>query len=165
MRSDETIPQEQQWLLRLRSQEGRAIEVGSDRLILLDDPDSVLVVSSGKVDVFSTQADVGQTMGPRRHLCRIETGQALFGMDLGHVTEGFSILAVGVADTVLLKLRRPRLVELTKDPAYADRVIALLEGWVANMSFAVAGQHLPPQEPKALAPGQEIVLDAHDTVT
>ena len=112
MRSDETTPQEQEWLLRLRSQEGRQIEVGSDRPILLDDPDSVLVVSSGKVDVFSTQADVGQTMGPRRHLCRIETGQALFGMDLGHTNEGFRILAVGVADTAysgrpLLALQNP----------------------------------------------------------
>ena len=164
MRSDETIPQEQPWLLLLRYQEGRPIEVGGDRPILLDDPDSVLVVSSGKVDVFSTQADVGQTMGPRRHLCRIETGQALFGMDLGRATEGFRILAVGVAGTVLLELRRPKLVELTKDPAHADRVTALLEGWVANMSVAVAGRHVLPQESKALAPGPEIALDAHDTV-
>ena len=164
MRSDETIPQEQQWVLRLRSQEGRPIEVGGDRPILLDDPDSVLVVSSGKVDVFSTQADVGQTMGPRRHLCRIETGQALFGMDLAHATEGFRILAVGVADTVLLELRRQKLVELTKDPAYAERVAALLAGWVANMSVAVAEQHLPPQESRTMVPGSEITLDAHDTV-
>ena len=67
----------------------------------------VFVVVSGKVDVFSTQADVGQTMGPRSHLCRIETGQAMFGMDLSHATEGFRILAVGVADTVLLELKRP----------------------------------------------------------
>ena len=145
MRSDETIPQEQQWLLRFRYQEGRPIEVGGDKPISLDDPDSVLVVSSGKVDVFSTQADVGQTLGPRRHLCRIETGQALFGMDPGRATEGFRILAVGVADTALLELRRAKLVEVAKDPAYADRVSALVEGWVANMSVAVAGQHLPPQ--------------------
>jgi NHLM bacteriocin system ABC transporter ATP-binding protein len=164
MRSDETTSQEQQWLLRLRSQEGQPIEVGGDRPILLDDPDSVLVVSSGRVDVFSTQADVGQTMGPRRHLCRIETGQALFGMDLGRATEEFRILAVGVADTVLLELRRQKLVELAKDPAYAERVAALLAGWVANMSVAVAGQHLPPQESRTLAPGSEIALDPHDTV-
>ena len=164
MRSDETIPQEQQWLLRLRSQEGRPIDVGGDKPISLDDPDSVLVVSSGKVDVFSTQADVGQTMGPRRHLCRIETGQALFGMDPGRATEGFRILAVGVADTALLELRRAKLVELAKDPAYADRVSALVEGWVANMSVAVAGQHLPPQESRTLAAGPEIALDAHETI-
>ncbi len=112
MRSDETIPQEQQWLLRLRNQEVRPIEVGGHKPILLDDPDSVLVVGSGKADVFSTQADVGQTMGPRRHLCRIETGQALFGMDLSPATEGLRILAVGLADTILLELRRSKLAEL-----------------------------------------------------
>jgi NHLM bacteriocin system ABC transporter ATP-binding protein len=165
MRSDETIPQEQQSLLRLLySQEGRSIEVGGDKPILLDDPDSVLVVSSGKVDVFSTQADVGQTMGPRRHLCRIETGQALFGMDLDPATEGFRILAVGVADTIVLEVRRPKLVELTRDPAYAEGMAALVEGWVANMSVAVAGRLLPPQESRTLAAGPEIALDAHDTV-
>jgi hypothetical protein len=85
-------------------------------------------------------------------------------MDLGRATEGFRILAVGVAGTVLVELRRPKLVELTKDPAHADRVTALLEGWVANMSVAVAGRHVLPQESKALAPGPEITLDAHDTV-
>ena len=166
MRSDETTPQEQEWLLRLRSQEGRPIEVGSDRPILLDDPDSVLVVSSGKVDVFSTQADVGQTMGPRRHLCRIETGQALFGMDLGHANGGVQNTGRrrGRHRPAGAEAPEARGAELTKDPAYADRVIALLEGWVANMSVAVAGQHLLPQESKTLAPGQEIALDAHDTV-
>ena len=89
-------------------------------------------------------------MGLRRHLCRIETGQALFGMDLGCTNEGFRILAVGVADTVLLELRRLRFVELklTKDPAYADRVIALLKAG-GNMSVAVARQHLLPQESAA----------------
>jgi NHLM bacteriocin system ABC transporter ATP-binding protein len=164
MRSDETMPQEQQLLLRLLYQEGRSIEVGGDKPILLDDPESVLVVSSGKVDVFSTQADVGQTMGPRRHLCRIETGEALFGMDLDRATEGFRMLAVGVADTILLELRRPKLVELTKDPDYAEGMAALVEGWVANMSVAVAGRLLPPQESRTLAAGPEIALEAHDTV-
>ena len=56
---------------------------------------------------------MGTNAVPRRHLCRIETGQALFGMDLDRATEGFRILAVGVADTILLELRRPKLVELT----------------------------------------------------
>ena len=161
---DGTTPQEQQWLLRLRNVEGRPIEVGGDRPILLDDPDLVFVVISGKVDVFSTQADVGQTMGPRRHLCRIETGQAMFGMDLSHATEDFRMLGVGVADTVLLQLSRPRLLELAKDPVYADRVCSLLEGWVENMSVAAAGQHLSPKESETLVPGQEITLAAHETV-
>ena len=164
MPPDGTTPQEQQWLLRLRNVDGRPVEVGGDRPILLDDPDAVFVAISGKVDVFSTQADLGQTMGPRRHLCRIETGQAMFGMDLSHATEGFRMLAVGVADTVLLQLRRPRLLELAKDPAYADRVCSLLEGWVENMSVAAVGQHLSPKESETLAPGEEITLGAHETV-
>ena len=106
---------EERFLLRLRYGDARPIEIGGDKPIPLDDPDSVFVVASGRVDVFSTQADEGQTMGPRRHLCRIEAGQALFGMDLSR-TEGFRVLAVGVADTALLELRRPKLLELARDP-------------------------------------------------
>jgi NHLM bacteriocin system ABC transporter ATP-binding protein len=164
MPPDGTVPQEGHWLLRLHDVEVRSIEVGGDKPILLDDPDAVFVVGSGRVDLFSTQADVGQTMGPRRHLCRVEAGGALFGVDLSHATEGFRMLAVGVADTVLLELRRPRLLELVKDPAYAGRVCGLLEGWVQNMSLAAAGQHLSPKESGALAPGAEITVGASESV-
>ena len=164
MPPDGTAPQDQQLFPHLRYLEGRPIEVGGDKPISLDDPDAVFVVGSGRVDLFSTQADVGQTMGPRRHLCRIEAGGALFGVDLSHATEGFRMLAVGVADTVLLELRRPKLLELAKDPAYTDRVCGLLEGWVENMSLAAAGQHLSPQESETLAPGAEITLGTGESV-
>ena len=164
MPPDGTAPQERQWLSRLHDLGVRPIEIGGDKPISLHDPDLVFVVGSGRVDLFSTQADVGQTMGPRRHLCRIEAGQALFGVDLSHATEGFRMLAVGVADTVLLELKRPKLLELAKDPAYADRVCGLLEGWVENMSVAAVGQHLSPKESEALAPGEEITLGAGESV-
>jgi NHLM bacteriocin system ABC transporter ATP-binding protein len=164
MPPDGSTPQEGQWLHQLRHLEGRPIEVGGDKPISLDDPDLVYVVGSGRVDVFSTKADVGQTMGPRRHLCRVEAGQALFGVDLSHATEGFRMLAVGVADTTLLELRRPKLLELAKDLAYADRVCGLLEGWVQNMSLAATGQHLSPKESEALAPGAEFTLGAGESV-
>ncbi len=166
MPPDGTVPRDpdQRFLLRLRYEDARQIETRGNKPIPLDDPDLVFVVGSGKVDVFSTQADAGQTMGPRRHLCRVEAGQAMFGMDLGHATEGFRMLAVGVAETVLLELRRPKLLELAKDPAYADRVSALLEGWVTNMSVAAVGHHLPPKKFETLAPGQEIGLQADNPV-
>ena len=47
-----------------------------------------------------------------------------------------------------------RLLELAKDPAYADRVCGLLEGWVQNMSVAAAGQHLSPKESRRSRPAQ-----------
>jgi ATP-binding cassette subfamily C protein len=164
MPPDGPAPQDQQWLHHLRYLEGRPIEVGGDKPISIDDPDLVFVVGSGRVDLFSTQADVGQAMGPRRHLCRIDAGQALFGVDLSHATEGLRMLAVGVADTVLLEMKRQKLLELAKDPAYADWVCGLLEGWVENMSVAATGQHLSPKESETLAPGAEITLGAGESV-
>ena len=103
-------------------------------------------------------------MGPRRHLCRVEAGQAMFGM--GQAEEGLRILAVGVGDATLLELRRPKLLALAKDPEYADRVVDLLEGWVANISAAVAGEHLLPRESATLlAPATEITAGDRDTVS
>jgi NHLM bacteriocin system ABC transporter ATP-binding protein len=158
------VPRELQWLLRPDDVEARPLEVGGDRPIPLDEPDLVYVVGSGRVDLFSTQPDVGQTMGPRRHLCRVEAGGALFGVDLSHATEGLRLLAVGVADTVLLELRRRDLLQLARDPAHADRVYGLLEGWVKSMSLAAAGQHLSPKESETLAPGTELTLGAGESV-
>jgi NHLM bacteriocin system ABC transporter ATP-binding protein len=164
MPPDGAVPRELQWLLRLGDAQIRPLEVGGDRPVPLDDPGLVYVVGSGRVDLFSTQADVGQTMGPRRHLCRVEAGGALFGVDLSQATEGFRLLAVGAADTVLLQLGRPKLLQLAGDPAHADRVCGLLEGWVECMSVAAAGQHLSPKESETLAPGGEITLRPGESV-
>ena len=164
MMSDGAVPRELQWLLRPDDVEARPLEVGGDRPIPLDDPDLLYVVGSGRVDLFSTQADVGQTMGPRRHLCRVEAGGALFGVDLSRAPEGFRLLAVGVADTVLLELRRRELLQLAREPAHADRVYGLLEGWVKSMSMAAAGQHLSPKEAETLVPGTELTLGAGESV-
>ena len=154
---------EEQFLRHLRDQSGQPIRVGGDNPILLDDPDSAWIVCSGKVDVFWTQVAEGQAAGPRRHLCRIEAGQAFFGMDLSHATEGLQVLAVGIAGTSLLKLGRTRLVELTRSPTYADRTAALLEGWVASLSVAV-GKELLRKESRTLAPSEEIALNDQETV-
>ncbi len=153
---------EDQFLPHLRHG-ARLIEGGGDRPVVLNDPAKVWVVYSGKVDVFSARAAEGQISGPRNHLCRIETGRALFGLDLSHAPEEMQVLAVGVVGTTLLELGRSWLVELAKDPARADRVAALLDGWVASLSSA-AGEYLRPKESKTLAPGQEIELNDRDTV-
>ena len=158
MPSDESLTRDptMQLLHRLRDEGGRPVDVGGDKPIPLDDPDRVLVVSSGRVDVFSVRADGGQTMGARHHICRIEIGAALFGMDVGPDADGFEMVAVGAVDTSLVELRRSRLVGLLNDPEYADSVTALLEGWVHRLSVATAAGILVPKQTKTVAPGQEI---------
>ena len=166
MPPDGTAPQDarERFQLRLRNQDARQIETGGNKPVPLDDPGSILVVGSGRVDVFSTQATEGQTMGPRRHICRVEAGQAVFGM--GQAEEGLRILAVGVGDATLLELRRPQLLALSRDPEYIDQVVDLLEGWLANISAAVAEEHaLPTESTTLLAPGEEITTEDRDTVS
>jgi NHLM bacteriocin system ABC transporter ATP-binding protein len=163
MRYDETVSGDAQedLLLRLCYQDGQLIEAGGDKPIGLDDPEAVWVVYSGKADVFWVQAAEGQIEGPRHHLCRIEAGQAFFGMNLSRAGEGLQVLAVGVAGTTLLRLRRSQLAELMED--HADRVVVLLEGWIGSLSAAL-GRELPPKETRALVPDRELSLNDHETV-
>ena len=153
------------FLLRLRYGGARPIETGGNKPIPLDDPDSILVVGSGRVDVFSTQPIEGQTTGPRRHICRVEAGQALFGMGRGPAEEGLRVLAVGVGEATLLEVTRPQMLALSRDPEYADQVVGLLEGWLVNVSVAAAKEGLLPRESTTLlAPGREITAGDGETV-
>ncbi|MDQ4126628.1 MAG: hypothetical protein M3151_01500, partial [Actinomycetota bacterium] len=154
---------EDPFLLHL-GREAQLIEGGGDRPVMLDDPEKVWVVYSGKIDVFSARVSEGEISGPRRHLCRVGSGRALFGMDLSRAPEEMQVLAVGVADTTLLELRRERLVELANDPAHAEQVVALLDGWVADLSSAFLGEDLQPKGSETLASGQELGLDDRDAV-
>ncbi|MDQ3913003.1 MAG: NHLP bacteriocin export ABC transporter permease/ATPase subunit [Actinomycetota bacterium] len=149
-------------LLRLH-REARLIEGGGDKPVILDDPEKVWVVYSGEVNVFSARAAEARISGPRRHLCRVEPGQALFGMDLSRAPEEMQVLAVGVLDATLLELSRSRLVELANEPEHADQVVSVLDGWVALMSSALGGDP-QPKESETLVCGEEIVLNDHATV-
>ena len=151
-------------LRHLLAEGGRTLRVGGDTPIPLDDPESVLVVTSGKVDVFSASTDEGQAMGVRHHICRIPAGQALFGMDSGPAAEEFRVLGVGVVDTSLVELRRSRLVELMRDPEHTGAVAALLEDWVKSLSLATAAKVLPPKRASTVAAGQEITLGDQEVV-
>src|SRR5262249_21329138 len=93
------------FLLRLRYTSGRVMEAGSDRPIVLDTADTIWVVYSGQVDLFAVPIVEGKPAGPRRHLCRIAAGEAVFGMDPGR-TASAVVVAVGGAGTRLIRVLR-----------------------------------------------------------
>src|SRR5688572_17457807 len=78
-------------------------ETGSNRPLLLTDPDTFYVVQAGKVDIFAVPVAAGQPAGARRHLFRVNVGQALFGAQLSPQA-GLGLLAVGAMGTRLLEV-------------------------------------------------------------
>jgi ATP-binding cassette subfamily C protein len=121
-------------------------------------------VYSGKVDVFLTTQRDGAPAGPRRHLVRLEAGDACFGVlplpELGD----YCLLAVGTAETRVLRVARNRLDSYATAPAYREDVTALLERWVGALSRAVAPS-LPPRDSLLLSAGQELQAGRSDTIT
>ena len=59
------------------------IEVPAHRPTLLDDQDSAWLIEAGTVDVFFVQDHNGGDAGPRRHVLRATSGDAIFGFGAG----------------------------------------------------------------------------------
>ncbi|MEW5986216.1 MAG: NHLP bacteriocin export ABC transporter permease/ATPase subunit [Chloroflexota bacterium] len=148
---------EELFLLELRYKEGRLVEVGSNKPILLNDRESAWVVYAGKVNVFAVRTQAGEAIGPRAFLYSAEVGQAVFGLGLGQNDQGLGLLAVGVTGTRLLKLKRARLMELAQDQEYAGLVAALVEHWVVGLTQGIA-RAIPPKECELLEAGVELAL-------
>ena len=78
------------------------LDVAGNRPLLLDDPDAVWLVAGGKVDLFAVELAGAQLDGARRHLCRVERGDALFGVDLGPAASALRLEARGTPGTRVL---------------------------------------------------------------
>src|SRR5262249_25249954 len=109
-------------------------------------------------DVFAVPIEEGETTGPRRHLCRIAAGEAVFGMGPGRTADG-AVIAVGAAGTRLIRVPRSCLIEMARDPATAGEVARLLERWVERLS-AGATTELPSKECVLLEAAQACRLPA-----
>src|SRR5579859_7107674 len=133
--SKSNINQADNWelfLLKLRYKEGRLIEVGGNKPVLLSDPAFAWLVYSGHADVFATRSEANQPVGSRRFLFHAETGNLLFGLD--QPPSGWNLLLSGAPGTHLLRVRQARLIEMAHDPEYAGVLAAAVEGWATNLS-------------------------------
>lgn len=161
---------EELFLLRLRFKEGPLEEAEGNRPLLLNDPETVWVVYTGRVDVFAVDQEDGRPAGTRVHLMRVEAGEALFGLPTsengspgdaqGAPSPQPALLAVGTVGTRLLRLRRSRLDALADLPLQASGVVRLVDSWIVRLSQAV-GRILPPKDCVNLEPGPAQRLPAH----
>ena len=150
------------FLIRLRYKEGRLVKRGGNEPFLLDDPQTAWVVFTGKVDVFAVRLQDGEPVGARTYLGQVESGQALFGMDLGHSNKEFGLLAVGLGETGLIQIKQNRLRELAQNPDLAEPIAALLYHWIQCLSMGIVSD-IPPKLYEPLSPDQELSL-AENTI-
>jgi ATP-binding cassette subfamily C protein len=146
-------------LNELLQAEGHPAELGGNQPFHLDEPDRVWLVCSGHVDVFVAVQPKGDALGPRRHLLRIGTGQALFGMDLTGGGASLDLLAVAAAGARVATCSRRRLQQLAADARYADQAGRLLEDWITGLTGGVQ-KDLAPKAVMLLKPEAETPLAA-----
>jgi NHLM bacteriocin system ABC transporter ATP-binding protein len=128
---------------------------------LLDDPRSVWLVKSGKVEVFVVKIGKDrQLKGSRYHIGSVETGQLLFGLDSRVYGEGFGLVGVGVSETALLKLPLDWLKEISGEAGMTALLAHLLDEWVALLSADLISELITPRTNIALESGAEVILAA-----
>lgn len=138
--------------------EGTRLKVGGNKPFLLDELESVWLVLSGQVDVFSVHVRDGAPTGARFHIARLEKGQPLFsiGPEVGEQDLGF--LAVAGPDTELVKIKLSALRALARIPGYGESVLEMIDLWVTKLSAELSLGEGGPRDTTELEPKKEIEL-------
>lgn len=150
------------FLKRLREGEGELIQAGGNKPFLLDDPQRAWVIYAGSVDVFAVPVEESRVAGTRRHVGRMEAGQALFGMQLDAARQ-VGLLASGVTGTWLLPLDLPRLQELAGNAEDRPAVQALIDAWVVQLSAGLVTQAIPRGH-QLIEAGEALALSESEVV-
>jgi NHLM bacteriocin system ABC transporter ATP-binding protein len=137
--------------------QGKLYQVKGNQPILLNDPNLVWVIQSGKMALFAVTIKAGVVEGTRRYLCSIGRGEALFGTATGAFDSQRQILAVPMGETELLQLDR----ECFRDMISNGDVdaIAWLKNWLERLSTPLLSfDKTPVIDNICLPPIEEIQL-------
>jgi NHLM bacteriocin system ABC transporter ATP-binding protein len=139
---------------------GEVMTISGNQPLLLDDPDSLFLLETGKVEIFTVDIRDGETVGSRTHFVTVEPGGTFFGMDLDRYGMGSGMLAVGKVGTAVRKISIASLGNIVHDEESAAEVGALVDGWVHSLSRRITKEILPgPLIDMMLAAGEELWLE------
>lgn len=141
--------------------EGELREVNGKAVLLLDDPDSVWLVTAGRVDLFTISVRDGETVGARTHHCRMEIGQLLFGCLTA--PDRPALLAVGIPGSRAYRLSRQRFLELAAQPEHAAQLSKLVGAWVSGLTSG-AVQSRQAQRITLVSVGKSSRIAAGDSI-
>ena len=112
---------------------------------------------TGRIDLFAVPLVDGRAAGQRTYLFRVETGQAVWGMDFEWTGGVMGLLAVGDKNTRLLRVPAARLQALSQDEELGSQVVVLLDQWIQKLSGCLS-ETLPPKDCLNLNAGRETAI-------
>ncbi len=128
----------------------------SNKPFLLNDPDTVWRILSGRVEIFAVALKGGQPAGNRDHVFTAETGQLLFGLDPSETENRTGFLAVGNADARLQCLSMSEFQTAFQQPDIPEAASILIDQWVQSLSKGIIG---------GFRTRSDILLDAETQIT
>jgi pSer/pThr/pTyr-binding forkhead associated (FHA) protein len=115
--------------------EGEVVIVAANRPFVLSDPDSVYLVESGRIEIFTVALEQGQPSGARTHFVTVEAGGLFFGMDTDRYGMGSGFLATGKAGSELRRFSAARLMRMAAErEAHRQRIAPLVARWIKALS-------------------------------
>ena len=129
---------------------------GNKPLLLLNEPEGMWLVETGKVDVFVVGWDGKKAAGPGSHLLRAEAGEALFGIDPGAGDCGLALLARGAPGTTIRFVSRDE-PGMEEDAGTGPTAQQLVERWVTNLAGGIRTE-LAPQVELFLEPSRQYTV-------
>lgn len=133
---------------------GEEMSVEAGRPLLISDPEQVLLVLSGHIDLFLVDIEAGEPVGARFHLFRVKNSQAVFEISSGAHTEQ-AVVATTAPGTRLTRVPLEKLRALANTHPPDNYVLTVLEDWISNVATAAAHRG-PPRRFLPLEPGGEV---------
>lgn len=143
---DAAIPVDGGRLASVARDIGTRVVSSANQPIALDEPGTAWYCAEGALDLFVHESGHEMAVG-RRHLLRVEAGQAAFG--LADPAGQLAVSAKGLPGTVLYGMAIDDLIEMqaaerrpaTSDPSsLAHEIAQAAETWVEALSASVAGR-------------------------
>ncbi|GAB1420187.1 NHLP bacteriocin export ABC transporter permease/ATPase subunit [Anaerolineales bacterium] len=120
--------------------ESEPLEIGNHKPIILDDPEQILLINEGYVDIFAIRRDGKDARSTRRFLFRVHKGQAIIGIAFNETVSELGILAVGNRNTWISKISRPDFEKLLVDAELGISAQRMLDEWLLGFTSSLAGE-------------------------
>jgi len=141
----------------------------------VEDPNSVWIVQTGKLDLFMVATQNGAPYGARHHVLRVEEGKAVFGV--GSHLENATLVACAAPGTTMRSLSMEQFLDINQHDIEGNSPFQLMDEWVAQLASSLSADVVPgafialepgesasiSEESKAIVPKEGVVWLRHIT--
>ena len=137
------------------------INCAGNRLIRLNEPQTVWFVEQGVLDLFVIEERDGRTVSRLKHVLRVGAGRLVFGACAAETEVSLVTVAKGLPGC---RLRRMRIADLARD-APAEELTSQVDLWIAQRTASLVAEiTLRPRPDRAIGPGERLAAEAACTL-